>query len=114
MMNMRTMSTKFVSLMAIMAALCLLTSLGASEVVADEKPIKWKAQCVYGSGLQFYKSAAYFAESVKKMSNGRMIIQMNTGGSIVPPFSEQEAVHKGYVSFAVFQAFFYCVWIISY
>ena len=95
MMKMRKITSKLVSLMAIMAALCLFTSLGVPEVVADEKPIKWKAQCVYGSGLQFYKSAAYFAESVKKMSNGRMIIQMNTGGSIVPPFSEQEAVHKG-------------------
>jgi len=59
------------------------------------KSITWRATSVYGSGLQFYKSAAYFAERVKTMSNGRLIIQMNTGGSIVPAFSEQEAVHKG-------------------
>ena len=59
------------------------------------KTITWKATSVYGSGLQFYKSAAYFANRVKEMSNGQFIIQMNTGGAIVPPFTEQEAVSKG-------------------
>ncbi|RLB14036.1 MAG: hypothetical protein DRG63_09190 [Deltaproteobacteria bacterium] len=68
---------------------------GPTEAAAKQKPIKWIATSVYGSGLQFYKAAAYFAKKVKVMSNGRLIIQMNTGGSIVPPFSEQEAVSKG-------------------
>lgn len=66
-----------------------------ADAQPTEEPITWKATSVYGSGLQFYKSAAYFAERVKVMSNGRMTIQMNTGGSFVPAFSEQEAVDKG-------------------
>lgn len=82
-------------LLVLLAAVCLLAVFSSQAVQAAEKPIVWRAQCIFGSGLQFYKSAAYFADLVKKMSNGRMVIQMNTGGSIVPPFSEQEAVHKG-------------------
>ncbi|MGD8562390.1 MAG: TRAP transporter substrate-binding protein DctP [Desulfarculaceae bacterium] len=87
--------TGFMALIVVLTGVFLLTALAMTEVKAADKPIKWKAQCVYGSGLQFYKSAAYFADLVKKMSKGRMVIQMNTGGSIVPAFSEQEAVHKG-------------------
>ena len=62
---------------------------------SKEKPIIWKATSVYGSGLIVFEGAKLLADRVKEMSNGRLIIQMNTGGSIVPRFSEQEAVSKG-------------------
>ncbi len=66
-----------------------------SIAVETKKPIIWKATSAYGSGLIVFEGAALLAERVKEMSNGRLIIQMNTGGSIVPSFSEQEAVSKG-------------------
>ena len=61
---------------------------------ADE-PIIWKATSAYAAGLSYHQHAEYFAQRVKELSNGRLIIQMNTGGSIVPVFSEQEAVNRG-------------------
>jgi len=78
-------------LLSVFALICL--SLVSAD--AAEKAITWKAQAAYSTGLSYYNHAAYFAERVKAMSNGRLIIQMNAGGSIVPVFSEQEAVHRG-------------------
>jgi len=65
------------------------------NIANAEKRIVWKAQCAFSTGLPYYKHASYFADKVKEMSNGRLIIEMNAGGSIVPVFSEQEAVHRG-------------------
>ena len=62
---------------------------------AKDKPIVWQAQSAYGSGLSYFKHAQYFADRVKQMSNGRLIIQVNTGGSLVPKHTEQDAVAKG-------------------
>lgn len=80
----------------LIAALFVVVSMaGFSSAQAKEKKIVWKAQAAYGAGLSYFKHAQYFADQVKKMSNGRLEIQMNTGGSIVPVFSEQEAVNRG-------------------
>jgi len=77
-----------------MALFVFVLMININSVQAEDKVV-WTATSVYGSGLQFYKSAAYFANRVKQMTNGNFVIQMNTGGAIVPPFKEQEAVHKG-------------------
>jgi TRAP-type mannitol/chloroaromatic compound transport system substrate-binding protein len=65
-----------------------------------KEQIIWKGTSAYGSGLSYYQIAKYFADRVKDMSAGRLIIQVNTGGSIVPVFSEQEAVNTGAVDLA--------------
>ena len=79
--------------------LVVLTS-GLSSAQAEDKKIVWKATSAYGAGLSYFKHAQYFADRVKEMSGGRLVIQMNTGGSIVPVFSEQQAVHRGSIDLA--------------
>jgi TRAP-type mannitol/chloroaromatic compound transport system substrate-binding protein len=43
------------------------------------------------------ESAEYFAKRVGELSNGRLLIDMNPAGTIVPTFELADAVHKGVV-----------------
>jgi TRAP-type mannitol/chloroaromatic compound transport system substrate-binding protein len=81
--------------LSLVVGILLTFNAGGVYAAAADKPIIWKAQAAYASGLSYYRHAAYFAEMVKAMSGGRLIIQMSTGGTVVPVFSEQEAVHRG-------------------
>ncbi|MCF8049673.1 MAG: TRAP transporter substrate-binding protein DctP [Desulfobacterales bacterium] len=92
----RTLGTTFRGILCIVAAMFLMVVIMSqtSPAYAKDK-IVWKATSAYGAGLSYHQHAEYFAQRVKEMSGGRLIIQMNTGGSIVPVFSEQEAVHRG-------------------
>lgn len=79
---------------AVMTLFVMVAATVTSPAQAADQ-IVWKATSAYGAGLSYHQHATYFAERVKEMSNGRLIIQMNTGGSIVPVLSEQDAVNKG-------------------
>jgi TRAP-type mannitol/chloroaromatic compound transport system substrate-binding protein len=78
----------------VMALFILALTANVNPAQAQDK-FTWKATSAYSAGLTYHQAAQYFADRVKALSNGRLVIQMNTGGSIVPVFSEQEAVHKG-------------------
>ena len=79
----------------VLALFVIVATAGLSPAQAKDKPIVWKAQVAYGAGLTYFKYAQYFADKVEQMSNGRLIIQMNPGGTLVPPFSQQQAVNEG-------------------
>lgn len=56
----------------------------------------WRAQSSYPAGLpQLYAPAEHFAELVKELTGGELIIRMQPGGSIVPSKEILDAVDKG-------------------
>ncbi|HEX16735.1 MAG TPA: hypothetical protein ENF44_06395 [Deltaproteobacteria bacterium] len=68
--------------------------LGTSAVYAG--PIIWRAQSSYAAGLpQLYAPAEHFAKTVEKLTDGRLIIKMHPGGSIVPSTKIFDAVSAG-------------------
>ena len=63
--------------------------------------IVWRGQASWGAGVPvLYETADYFAKKVAELTNGRLIIKMNPGGSIVPAYKELEGVHKGAIDIA--------------
>ena len=97
-------------LSGLMAAIIALVGFGVSADYAmagsKTKPIIWRATSAFGNGLSYHKHSEYFAKRVKVLSNGRLIIQMNSGGSIVPVFNEQEAVNRGSVDLCTTSAMY--------
>ncbi len=70
-------------------------------LAAGPKQIKWRAQSTWPAGMPILQEAAeYFAKRVGELSGGRLVIDMNPGGTIVPAFELNEAVHKGVVDVA--------------
>ena len=66
--------------------------------------IVWRAQSSYPAGLpQLYEPAARFAEKVRRLTNGRLVIRMSPGGSIVPATKVLDAVSAGTLDLA-------CTW----
>ncbi len=72
----------------------------ATPAPAPEK-IVWRAQSSWGAGVPvLQESAVFFAKKVGELTNGRLVVKMNPGGSIVPAFTELEGVHKGTIDLA--------------
>jgi len=70
--------------------------LGAARVHAGPDKIVWKAQSSYPAGLpQLYAPAEDFAKIIKELTDGRLVVRMNPGGSIVPATKVFDAVSAG-------------------
>jgi len=66
--------------------------------IAKDKPIKLRAQSTWPAGLPILQEAAeHFAKKVGELSGGRLIVDMNPSGAIVPAGELVEACHKGVV-----------------
>lgn len=75
--------------------------LGMVELGWPAEKIKWKGQTTWPAGMPILQeSAEYFAKRVKELSNGRLEIEMNAAGAIVPAFELIDAVNKGIVDVA--------------
>lgn len=59
------------------------------------EPIVWRVQCPWGTGLLAYQPFVRFAERVKEMSGGRLIIEPFPAGAIVGAFETFDAVRGG-------------------
>ncbi|MDZ7761960.1 MAG: TRAP transporter substrate-binding protein DctP [Desulfovermiculus sp.] len=69
---------------------------GLPQVQQAEAEIVWRGQSSYPAGLpQLYAPAERFAEVVKELTDGELIIQMQPAGSIVPPKQVFDAVRTG-------------------
>ena len=77
-------------LVTIFVVLAVLFTFGATPVLA--KTIKWKVQSLFGSGELTYKTFVDFCKNVKKMTNGRLVMEPLSAGTIVPTFEMLEAV----------------------
>lgn len=60
------------------------------------KVINWKMATSWSTGIPLYvEMCEFFAEEVKRSSNGRLIIEVFPGGAIAPPLEISEAVRTG-------------------
>lgn len=64
--------------------------------VEPVKVINWKMATSWSTGIPLYvEMAEFFAEEVKRASNGRLVIEVFPGGSIAPALEISEAVSTG-------------------
>jgi len=68
----------------------------STAVVADEKPIKWRLAETWPAGLPIYSEGTHeFADKVKEMSNGRLIISIDSANKHKAPFGVFDFVKSG-------------------
>ncbi len=79
----------------------LILFMSGMGIASPTEKIKWRGQSTWPAGMPILQEAAeYFAKKVAELSNGRLVIDMNPAGTIVPAFELIEAVHKGVVDVA--------------
>lgn len=105
--------------LAISVALCAVVVLGAcaapeapSEIEPEEPPeegeerptpsapeaetITWKGQFSWGPAVPTLgEGSLMFAEILEQITDGRLVVEMNPGGTIVPSFAEFDGVAEG-------------------
>ena len=64
---------------------------------AAQTVTKLRVQSTFPASSLIFESSKFWAERVKAMSGGRLVIDMLPAGSIVPPFEVLDAVHKGVI-----------------
>ena len=69
----------------------------AISPAAAQTVTKLRVQSTFPAFSLIFESSIFWAERVKAMSGGRLVIDMLPAGSIVPPFEVLDAVHKGVI-----------------
>jgi TRAP-type mannitol/chloroaromatic compound transport system substrate-binding protein len=87
---MREETMKFARIIAIAVAM-----LAASASASAQSVTKLRFQSVFPASTLFYDNSKYFIERVKAMSGGRLQIEMQPPGAVVPAFELLDAIHKG-------------------
>jgi TRAP-type mannitol/chloroaromatic compound transport system substrate-binding protein len=85
-------------------------ALSAPAVARASTTIKWKMTTAFPPGQPFYStgpgSLTDFADRVRKMSDGRMDIQVYHAGELVPAFEGFDAVRQGIVEMNSWVSYF--------
>ncbi|WP_211665476.1 TRAP transporter substrate-binding protein [Leucothrix arctica] len=85
------MKKTIVSFLAVLAV-----SSFSTAIMAADKPIKWRLAETWPAGLPIYSEGSHeFAEEVKKMSNGRLIISIDSANKHKAPFGVFDFVKTG-------------------
>jgi len=84
-----------IKLMVIFSAVVLIFAMSTHTALAG--PIRWKSQCMWGSGELMYKTFVDFCKNVEKMTNGRLVIEPLPGGTIVSNFQLLDALRDNMV-----------------
>lgn len=69
----------------------------AISPAAAQTVTKLRVQSTFPASSLIFESSKFWAERVKAMSGGRLVIDVLPAGSIVPPFEVLDAVHKGVI-----------------
>lgn len=100
------LKSKRVALFLAVIVLACIVFVGCNTEQSNEKKvtedkvavetIKWKMATSWATGMEFYEDmAVYFANEVKKLSNGRLVIEPFPAGAIAPALEVSETVKKG-------------------
>lgn len=73
----------------------------------DFEPIEWNMQSSWSSGLEIQRQADLFAEKVKEMSGGRLIINSFPSGSIVGGLEVFDATENGVIDVGYTASFYW-------
>ena len=82
-------------MLAIVAATLTFSSTGPAQSQQAAKPIVLKGQSSHPAASNFHLIFKLWAETVEKMSAGRLKVETLPGGAIVPPFEVFDATSKG-------------------
>ena len=89
------MRKRITALLAIVAATLTFSSTGPAQSQQAAKPIVLKGQSSHPAASNFHLIFKLWAETVEKMSAGRLKVETLPGGAIVPPFEVFDATSKG-------------------
>lgn len=78
------------------AFLALLAFQGPAPAAA-QPTFKWVVQTSYAAGDDLHLSFVNLAQKIKEMSGGRLTLEVNPGGTFVPPFDTLQAVNDGVI-----------------
>jgi len=81
---------KLTRILAMACALALVATTASAQSAT-----KLRFESVFPASSLFFESSKYFAERVKALSGGRLVIEMLPPGAVVPPFEVLDAIHKG-------------------
>src|SRR5687768_11775785 len=81
--------------LALAAASLLVASPGPAAAQTAEQPLALKGQSSHPAAANFHLLFVQWAESVEKMSGGRVKIETLPAGAVVPPFEVFDAVSRG-------------------
>ena len=73
---------------------CFLVLLIPSSTPAQDKTIRWKVQTPYPTAVPYVARTAKMFDRIKVMTGGRLDAKFSPG-SIVPAYSEWDAMQKG-------------------
>jgi TRAP-type mannitol/chloroaromatic compound transport system substrate-binding protein len=77
------------------AALSGVLALAAwSGPAAAQQPVTLKMQSTWPASLTLHEQFIYFAERVSKMTGGKLTVETQPAGAVVPAFEVLDAVHK--------------------
>ena len=68
----------------------------ATPATAQQK-FRWVMQTSYAAGDDLHQSFVRLAEKITEMSGKRLVIEVNPGGTFVPPFDTLDAVNDGVI-----------------
>ena len=68
----------------------------ATTAAAQQKS-RWVMQTSYAAGDDLHQSFVRLAEKITEMSGKRLVIEVNPGGTFVPPFDTLDAVNDGVI-----------------
>ena len=89
-------------------ALTAAGTLGAPYVIAGPRRFRWKMVTSWPPNFPiFQKGAERFAREVRRMSEGRLRIQVFAGGQLVPPLQTFDAVSQGTVEMGHSAAYYW-------
>ena len=75
----------------------ILSAFLISPALAADKPIKWKAQSMWGAAELSHKTFVDFCARVKVLTNGRLEITPYSAGTVVPTFEALDALQNNVI-----------------
>ncbi len=91
----RNFSWLILTLIVLLFFLCLAGNVAANQDKQTQKIYRWKVQHFAGAGTMFDEWGKHLAERITEMSDGHLVIDYNSGGSIVSASELPNAVSSG-------------------
>jgi len=86
-----------VSRSSVVAVVAVLFALATAQLACAQAPTKLRFQAAFPPSSLTFENFKFWAERVKALSGGRLVIETLPPGAVVPAFEVLDAVHKGVI-----------------
>src|SRR4051812_9950389 len=86
-----------VSRLSVLAVAAMLFALALAQPAAAQSATKLRFQAAFPPSSLTFENFKFWAERVKVLSGGRLLIETLPPGAVVPAFEVLDAVHKGVI-----------------